>query len=115
MFDPAFHLFGHAARAFDHGGKIIVDLIRRQTEIFGTVHQVEHFGRAQQRLGGDAAPVQADAAEVLPVDHRDLQAELGTTDRGDIAARPRTDHDQIKGFGSHGKDLALGFANIVYR
>ncbi|KKM82346.1 hypothetical protein LCGC14_1320550 [marine sediment metagenome] len=115
VFDPAFHLLGNTTRAFDHRLKIIVDLIHRQTKILGAVHQVEHFGRAQQRLGGNAAPVKANAAKVFPLYNRDLKAKLCAADSSDIAARPRTDHNQIKGFGSHGTDLALGFANIVYR
>jgi len=39
------------------------------------------FGRAEQRLGGDTAPVEANAAEVFTLDNRGLQAKLRTADR----------------------------------
>jgi hypothetical protein len=40
------------------------------------LHGVENLGRAQQRLGRDAAPVEADAAEMLALDDCRLEAEL---------------------------------------
>ena len=50
----------------------------------------------QQRLGGDAAAVQAGAAEhgVL-LDHGDLQAELAGADGGDVAAGAAADDDEV--------------------
>ena len=59
------------------------------------LHVVEHFGRAQQRLGRDAAPVEADAAEQLALDDRGLEAELRRADRGDIAAGPGAEDDEV--------------------
>ena len=58
----------------------------------------------QQRLGGDAADVEAGAAErrlavgVLPfVDAGVAEAELRGADRGDVAAGPAADHDDVEG------------------
>src|SRR5207248_4300532 len=49
---------------------------------------VEEFARIQERLGGDAADVQAGAAECrAALDAGGLEAQLCGTDRGDIAAR----------------------------
>jgi hypothetical protein len=42
----------------------------------------------QQRLGGDAAPVQAHAADLVAVDADDVLSELAEPDRGVIAAGP---------------------------
>ena len=50
----------------------------------------------EQRLGGDAAPVQAGAAEHRrPLDHRGAQAELGGANGGDVAAGSRADDDYV--------------------
>jgi hypothetical protein len=56
---------------------------------------VGQLGVTQQGLGGDTADVEADAAPVLLLDNRGLQAELAGADRGGIAAWPRTQHDDI--------------------
>jgi len=52
--------------------------------------------RTQQGLGRDAAPIKADAAEVIALHDRGLEAELGCADRGDIAARARADDDDVE-------------------
>ena len=54
------------------------------------------LGVAQQRLGGDAADVEADAAPVLLLDDRGRQAELGRADGGDVPARAGAQHDDIE-------------------
>ena len=55
----------------------------------------EHLGRAQQRLRGNAAPVEADAAQILALDDRGSEAKLGGADRSDIAAGPGAEDDEI--------------------
>ena len=69
-----------------------VDL-RRSEHDAGTGHVggvLDHLGRVQQRLGGDAAHVQAHAAQHRPaLDQRDLEAKVGGSKRGGIAARTR--------------------------
>jgi hypothetical protein len=45
--------------------------------------QVGQLGVAQQRLGRDAADVQADSAPILLLDHGDGVAELGGADGSD--------------------------------
>ena len=57
-------------------------------------------GRVEQRLGGDAADVEAGAAEGLALlDDGSLQAELRRPDGADIAARAGADDDEIVGHG----------------
>src|SRR5215218_4983809 len=62
---------------------------------------MENFRRAQQRLGRDTAPVQADAAEIGFFDDRGLEAELRRADRSDIAAGPGADDDDVEGCVGH--------------
>jgi hypothetical protein len=59
--------------------------------------------RAQQRLGRNAAPVETDAAQVVALDDRRLEAELGGADGGDVAAGAGADDDHIEALVSHGE------------
>ena len=102
MADAARKLFGHPARPGDDGGQVIADPVGLQPEFLGPVHQVEHLGRAQHRLGRNAAPVQADTAQVLALDDGNLLAQLRRPDGGNIAARAGPDHDHVEGLGGHG-------------
>jgi hypothetical protein len=63
---------------------------------------VVDFGRAQQRLGRNAPPVRADAAEKRALDDRGLEAELRRADGGDVAAGTRANDDDIEGIVWHG-------------
>ena len=89
-------LGGHRARARHHRGQ--VGGRRRHLDAVGgrVPHQPQHVGRAQQRLGRDAAPVQADAAQLRLLHQRGLHAELRGADGGHVAARPAADHDHVK-------------------
>jgi hypothetical protein len=53
------------------------------------------LGRAEQRLGRDAPPIEADAAELLALDDRDVQAELRRANGSDIAAGAGAEDDKI--------------------
>jgi hypothetical protein len=98
---PPDNLLGHAPRAGDDGGQVKGNPGGCQAEILGAVHQVENLGRPQQRLGGNAAPVQADAPKMFAFDNRDLQAQLACPDGGHIAPRPGTDHDHVEALIRH--------------
>src|SRR6516225_3451472 len=65
------------------------------------LHVMKNFGRAQQRLGGNAAPVGADAAEIIALDDRGGKTELRRADRGDVAAGSGTNDDDVEGGVSH--------------
>ncbi len=74
------------------------DAVHREL-VFGALEQ---FGGFQQRLRGDAAGIQAGAAEgvgavgVLPlIDARHFQFVLAGANRRRIAGGPRADHDHI--------------------
>jgi len=51
---------------------------------------------AGQRLGGDASPVEAGAAEVFLLDQRRFQALLCGIYSGDVPARASAHHNNIK-------------------
>ena len=100
-------LFHEKRHAFDIGFHHVV-LVRHhllEIELRRHVHAeacepvrrlVEHVGRMKQRLGGDAADVEAGAAKRLALlDDRRLQPQLRAFDRADISARPRADHHHI--------------------
>jgi hypothetical protein len=66
---------------------------------------VRELGVAQQRLGRDAADVEADTAPVLLLDDGDGLAELGGADRGDVPA----------GAGTEDEDVEVGHAPSLLR
>src|SRR5690606_39284230 len=72
------------------------DVCSSDLEFLGAVHEVKDLGRAQERLGRDAAPVQADAAQMLALDTGHLQPQLRAADGTDIAARAGTDHHHVE-------------------
>ena len=86
----------HAARALDDLRGVEADIVGRQAVILGVLHVVVDLRRAQQRLGRDAAPVEADAAEIIALDDRGLEAELRGADGGDIAAGAGADDDDVE-------------------
>ena len=94
-------LLGHAPRPLHDRVQIIARLFDRQAEILGPVHEVIDLGRPQKRLGRNAAPVEADTAQMLTLHHRDLQAQLRRPDRGHVAPRTGADHDHVKAGLSH--------------
>ena len=63
--------------------------------VLGVLRIVQDLGAPEQRLGRDAAPVEADPAEHLALDDRCLQPQLRGADRGDIAAGARTEDDDV--------------------
>ena len=93
---PRRKLAGDAARALDHLRHVEADFLGGEAEVVEVVHQLRDLGRAQQRLGRDAAPVEADAAQMLALDQRRLHAELRGADRRDVAAGAAADDDQVE-------------------
>ena len=67
----------------------------------------------EQRLGGNAAPDQAGAAErFLLLDDRDLQSQLRGANRGDIPAGARANHYDVV-LVSHNLSLSPGLEQPV--
>ena len=67
-----FDLSDHAVHPVQNGGEVDVRLLSGQPQAVGLVHLMGKLGAADQRLGGDAALVQAIAAHVVGLDQRDL-------------------------------------------
>src|SRR5690606_27942094 len=60
----------------------------------GVLRLVDHRRRVQQRLGGNAADVEADAAELrVAFDQHGVEAEVGGAERGRVAAGAGTEDD----------------------
>ena len=63
---------------------------------FGVLGLVDHRGHVQQRLRGNAADVEADAAGILAfVDQRDLHAEIGGKKCGGVSSRAAANHCDV--------------------
>ena len=92
---------GDAARALHHGGGIEGHIVRRKAIVLGVFHVVIDFRGAQQRLGGNAAPVQANAAEVFALDDSRLEAKLGGADGRHIAAGAGADDENVETIVGH--------------
>src|SRR3546814_4513219 len=69
------------------------DTLFPYTTLFRSREMVD-FGRSQQRLGRDAAPIEANATGPRALDHADMHAQLSSANGRDIAARPRTDRSE---------------------
>ena len=96
-------VLGHDLRlALLDGGPVqLAGVDAFDAEFFGVFQVVPEFGVEQQRLGRDAAHVQAGAAEhVVFFDEGGFQAVLAGADGGGVASRTAADDgDVINGFG----------------
>ena len=95
MRDALIELLGYTARALHHRVNIRADIGRRQPIIARMLHIMIDFRRTQQRLGRDAAPVEADAAQIFALNNRGFQPELRGADGGNIATGAGTEDDEV--------------------
>src|SRR6059036_199897 len=104
--DALRHAVGDAAAPLDRLGVARLETREPDAELRGAPEEVHDLGVAQERLGRDAPPVQADTAGPIVLDGRHRQAELSAPDRGDVAAGPRADDGDIDlhRLASHGGD-----------
>jgi len=96
--DAARKLGRHFSGAFDDFAEVEFEIVGRKSEFVQPVHQVPDLGRAKQRLGRDAAPVKADAAEIFALHQGCFEPELRAADGADISARPAANDDDVEGF-----------------
>ena len=71
-------------------------IVRGEAEILGVSKKIVDFRGSQERFGGNASPVETNAAQMFPFDNRRLHAELRGANGGDIAAGPGSNDDQIE-------------------
>ncbi len=68
----------------------------QHAELGGLLRLVGDLGRVQQRLGRDAAAVQAGAAELALLDQGDAQAQLGAAERRGVTAASASENDYVE-------------------
>src|SRR5581483_6435711 len=82
----------HIALPGPQGLQLNVLMGALDSPIAGVSRLVNDLGDVQQRLGGDAAYIQAHSARIgLTVNKRDLHAHVGGEERGSVATGPRAD------------------------
>ena len=83
------------AAPLHHRGEVEGRLLRAQPVGRGVGHIMIDFRGPKQRLGRNAPPVEADPAQLLPLDDRHLHPELRRPDRRDIAAGAGAEDDEV--------------------
>jgi hypothetical protein len=82
-------LAGHDA------GEIKGGLFDDHSEDWGLIHQLEHLDTSHQRLGGDAAAVQAGAADAILLHQGCFAPQLSGADGSNVPPRPPANDDNI--------------------
>src|SRR5690606_26153832 len=83
------------AASLDHCSKISLEVLYLYTIIFRMGDIFEDIGTLQQRLGGDATPIEAHTSNFGLFHDSDLHTELRGTDSGYISAGAAPNDDQI--------------------
>ena len=96
--DAGRKLARHLPRAADHLGEIERHAVRLEAKLFRVPDKRRHLSGTKERLRRNAAPVQADAAQMLALDDDRLQTKLRSADRRDIAAGAAADYRDIECF-----------------
>ena len=99
--DPLGHPVRDPPAPLDRLGIARLEAAEANAVVRGVAHEADHLRVAQQRLGRNAAPVQAHAARPIVLDGRDREPELGAADRRDVAARPGADDRDVELVGGH--------------
>ena len=91
-------LLGDAPRPRNNLSHVEPGTRRCQTIGVSVLHIVIDLCRTEQRLGRNTAPVETNAPQRLPLHDRSLEAELRSTDGGNIATGAGAEHNEIIGF-----------------
>jgi len=77
----------HLPAAFVGGRIIELEVLKADAEFLrARAHQVSQLRIAQQRLGGNAANIQTDSAQIFLLDDAHFPAELRCSDRSDVSS-----------------------------
>jgi hypothetical protein len=76
---------------------------------------IDHLGRFEERLGRDTAQVETRAADLVLVDERDPETELGRPERGRVAAGARAEYDEVEVVGRADSDRSAPLVTGVPR
>ena len=109
--DAAGHAVHDLAAAL-HCYRIVgAEVVESEAELVGAPNVGHDFGVFQQSFGGDAPPVEANAAEGFPFDDAGFEAQLTGSDGSHIATRPAADYCYIKPcIGCHQTDQPTSLA-----
>ena len=84
--------------AAGHLGVVDPGLARQDDpELLGVAEPFDEGSRFQQRLRGDAAAMEARAANLVLVDQGDPQAQLGRAEGGAVTTGPRAENHEVEG------------------
>ena len=83
-------------------GNVELNVVSAKTEGVEVLQGVPDFGAFEHSFGGDAAPVQADAAQVLLLDQGRAQAQLGGANGRHVTAGATADDEYIVFIGHGG-------------
>ena len=86
----------HAAAAVDRLAEVVLEVVDGEAELLGPVEQAEHLRVLEQRLAGNAAPVEADAAELRLLHQRRPQAELARAYGRHVASGAAADYRHVE-------------------
>jgi hypothetical protein len=100
-------LLHHRVFVLQCAGHLKMHFADIHAELFAFLDFLQQVGAVQQRLGGDAADIEADAAHRAGFDNRGLHAQLRRAHRCDIPTRPRPDDHQIVDLLTHKRSFLL--------
>ena len=86
----------HAAAAVDRLAKVVLQIVDGDAELLRPLEQVEDLRVLEKGLAGNAAPVEADAAELVLLDQRRSQAELARAYGRHVAPGAASDDRHVK-------------------
>ncbi len=93
-FHAGAHLEDDLLLALHHPGEVDLRLPDVDAEVAGPPDLAQQVGAGEQRLGGNASPVQARATKLGALEEHHVGAELRTAQRGDVTRRASAqDHD----------------------
>ena len=96
VLDSLCHRVGDAAAPLHDRREIVIDLpLQRKAVVAQVADKLFYFRAFEQRLGRDAAPVQARTARPLDLHTGDFFAKLHRADRTDVAGRPAANNDEV--------------------
>src|SRR5713101_1197816 len=99
--DTAPELVDHRLLALQDRRPIDLEAVSFQAEGGGGVDLVRQLRGMKERLGRDATPVQAGASDLLLLDDRNFEPELGSTNSADIPGGATADDGDIERFIRH--------------
>ncbi len=86
---------GGLAAALHRLAHVETQIVAEYTVIFAVTHGQDEFGVFQQRLGGNAAPVQTHASWLVLFNHHRFQTQLGCANRRNIPPGTSSYHRHV--------------------